>query len=339
TGSVVIQRDPDTGWVNLGCYRLMVHDAKRLGLMISAGKQGRLIMEKYWARGQACPIAVSLGHHPLLVLMAGLQAPVGVSEYDLAGSIAGEPVPVVTGEATGLPIPADAELVVEGFVDPDERMDEGPFGEWTGYYAGGRGPQPVVTVSRVYWRDDPIVLGVVPRKPPSDDTYMSTFQTSAAIWNEIEAAGIPGVQAVYAHEAAASRMFVVVAIRQQYGGHAKQAGMVAAHCYAGGYLNKFVVVVDDDIDPTNLGEVIWALSTRVEATQDLDVISRSWSSPLDPMAFPREEPMFTTKVVIDACRPWDRRRTFPHVAAATPEARAKVLADWASQLPFLDTQR
>jgi 4-hydroxy-3-polyprenylbenzoate decarboxylase len=337
TGCVVVERDPDSGWINLGCYRLMVHDDHRLGLMISAGKQGRIIMEKYWSRGESCPVAVSFGHHPLLLMMAGLHAPYGVGEYGLAGGIAGTPVEVILGEATGLPIPARAELVMEGFVSPNERLPEGPFGEWTGYYAGGRRPEPVLEVTRVYQRDNPIVLGVVPGKPPSDDTYMSSYQTSAAIWRELEAAGIPGVAGVWGHEAGGSRMFVAVSIKQQYPGHAKQAGMIAAHCYAGAYLNKFVVVVDEDIDPTSLDDVVWAMCTRVEATVDVDVLTRSWSSPLDPMAFPADHPMFTSKTVIDACIPWDRRQSFPHVAAATAELRSRTLATWGGRLPFLRT--
>lgn len=335
TGSVVIERDPDSGWVNLGCYRLMVHGRDKLGVMISQGKQGRIIMEKYWARGERCPIAVSLGHHPLLLLAAGAQIPSGISEYDIAGGIAGAPVDVVTGVDTGLPLPAQAELVVEGYVDPEERIEEGPFGEWTGYYAGGRRPQPVVTVTRLYERRDPIVLGVVPGKPPSDDTYMSTYQTSAAIWNDLDQAGIPGVVGVWGHEASGSRMFVVVAIRQQFAGHAKQAGMIAAHSYAGAYLNKFVVVVDEDIDPSSLDDVIWAMCTRVEAKVDMDVITRSWSSPLDPMAFPPDHPMFNSKTIIDACIPWERKSTFPHVASATPGLRAATIAKWGERLAFM----
>ncbi len=339
TGSVVIQRDPDTGWVNLGCYRLMVQDEQRLGIMISAGKQGRIIMEKYWARGEPGPMAVSFGHDPLLLLMAGSQAPTGVCEYDIAGGIRGAPVDVIPGEVTGLPIPATAEIVVEGFVDPHERLEEGPFGEWTGYYAGGRKPEPVLRVERLLYRDDPVILGVIPRKPPSDDTYMSTYQTSAAVWNQLEAAGIQGVKGVWAHEAGGSRMFLAIGLEQLYPGHAKQAGMVAAHCYAGGYLNKFVVVVDNDIDPTSLDDVLWAMCTRVDARSDLDVIERTWSSPLDPMAYPPDLQRFTTKLVVDACRPWERRQTFPAVAASTPAERARVIERWGSLLPFLESER
>lgn len=335
TGCIVIQRDPDTGWVNLGCYRLMVHDRRRLGLMISAGKQGRLIAEKYWGRGEPCPVAVSFGHDPLLLLVAAFNAPPGINEYDLAGGIRGGGIEVVDGPGTHLPIPAASEIAVEGYVSPDEYLDEGPFGEWTGYYAGGRRPEHVLTVERVMHRRDPIMLGVIPGRPPSDDTYMSTFQTSAAIWNQVEAAGIPGVVGVYGHEASGSRMFVVVSIRQQYPGHSKQAAMVAAHCYAGAYLNKFVVVVDEDIDPSNLDSVVWALCTRLEAKEDIHVLPRSWSSPLDPMAVPPESPMFTSKVVIDACRPWERRNSFPAVASVTDPMRSTLAEKWAGLLPQL----
>jgi 4-hydroxy-3-polyprenylbenzoate decarboxylase len=328
TGSAVILRDPDSDWVNVGCYRAAVHDEKHLGLMISQGKQGRLLMEAWWRRSRPAPVAISMGHDPLLFFVAAMNAAPGVSELSLWGGIAGEPVRVLPGGTTGLPLPADAELVVEGFVHPEERREEGPFGEWTGYYAGGRKPEPVLRVERVYHRRDPIVLGAVPGKPPSDDTYSSTFMTSAAVWAQLEGAGLPGIRGVWAHECGGSRMFLAVAIRQAYAGHARQVGLAAAHTYAGAYLNKFVVVVDDDIDPSSLDDVVWAMCTRFDARSDQVVIPDSWSSPLDPMAYPPERPLYTTKVVLDACRPWHRRDSFPAVVGLSTERRQRLRECW-----------
>ena len=136
------------------------------------------------------------------------------------------------------------------------------------------------------YRNDPIILGTVPRKPPSDDTYISSFLSSSAIWEQMEAAGVPGIKGVWNHEGSGSQMFITVAIEQMYPGHSKQAAMAAAGSYAGSYLNKMVVVVDDDIDPTSIDDVVWAMCTRLDPDTDLDIVRNCWSSPLDPMAYP-----------------------------------------------------
>lgn len=132
TGCVIVQRDPETGCVNLGTYRVMVQDAKTLGIFIDSGKDGDIIRRKYWDQGKSCPIAISVGQAPILGQVGALALIPGLSEYDVAGGRIGRPVRVVHGKVTGLPIPADAELVFEGYMPPleeDARM-EGPFGEW-----------------------------------------------------------------------------------------------------------------------------------------------------------------------------------------------------------------
>jgi len=328
TGCAVIMQDPDSDWINVGCYRVMIQNENTLGIMITAGKQGRLIAQKYWDRGKACPVAVSFGHDPLIYLMAGLNAAAGVCEYDVAGGIRGEPLDVIRGSVTNLPIPATAEIAVEGHMPPGRFEPEGPFGEWTGYYAGGRENQPVIEVASLLYRDDPIILGTIPRKPPSDDTYFSSFLTSSAIWEQMEAAGVPGIKGVWNHEGSGSRMFVTIAISQMYPGHSKQAAMAAAGSYAGSYLNKMIVIVDDDIDPTNVDEVLWAICTRVDPDVDLEIARNCWSSPLDPMAYPDENRNLNKKMLIDACRPWNRRELFPKVAEASSELKERVRQRW-----------
>ncbi|MDR7402951.1 MAG: UbiD family decarboxylase, partial [Armatimonadota bacterium] len=135
TAHVDITRDRETGGVNLGVYRVMVHDEKHLCFYISPGKDGFIHRQQYFDRGEPCPVAISFGHHPLLYLVGGLEVPHGLSEYDYAGGLLGEPLEVIRGPVTGLPIPARAEIAIEGFARPDLLGDEGPFGEWTGYYA------------------------------------------------------------------------------------------------------------------------------------------------------------------------------------------------------------
>ena len=182
TGSIDITRDPDTGWVNLGTYRVMIHDRDTLGFYISPGKQGRIMREKYFAKGQPCKVAVSFGQDPLIYLAGGTEVPNGVSEYDWVGGLQGRPVQVIKGDYTGLPIPAHAEIVVEAEALPGQNRAEGPFGEWTGYYASDVRPEPIMKVKRLYHRNNPILLGAPPTRPPCEFNYMRCFVRSAMIW-------------------------------------------------------------------------------------------------------------------------------------------------------------
>ena len=151
TADAVITQDPDAGWVNLGTARVQILDEYRAALYVSPGKQTRLIAQKYWDKGQSCPVALVCGIDPILFAVAGLGLPWGLSEYDFAGHIQKAPVEVVKGEMTGLPIPASADIVLEGEIPPPdvESELEGPFGEWTGYYASGTRPAPVIRVPNV----------------------------------------------------------------------------------------------------------------------------------------------------------------------------------------------
>jgi UbiD family decarboxylase len=124
-----------------------------------------------------------------------------------------------------------------------------------------------------------------------------------------------------------------VAIKQMYPGHAKQAGLIASQCHAGAYANKYVVVVDDDINPAHMNEVIWAMCTRVDAREDVEILRGCWSTALDPTSYPSEERMFNSRMVIDACRPWARREQFPKVARSSKELDQRIKAKWAHVLP------
>ena len=144
---------------------------------------------------------------------------------------------------------------------------------------------------------------------------------------------MPGVKGVWSHEAGGSRMWLTVSITQMYPGHAKQAGLIASQCHAGAYANKYVVVVDDDIDPANMNDVIWAMCTRVDAREDVEILRGCWSTTLDPTSYPADERIFNSRMVIDACRPWLRRKDFPKVARSSKELDARIKAKWSHVLP------
>ena len=332
TDDLVVMRDPDDGWVNVGTYRVMVQGPDTVTVWMSPGKQGRQIREKYFAAGRPCPVLVSCGHDPLLFLASGNELRWGLSEYDYAGGHRGAPVEVVESELHGLPMPATAELVLEGELHPGEVAPEGPFGEFTGYYAGGRSEQPVVRVRRVYHRHDPILTVASPIRPPSNFSYSKCVMKSGMIWDEVERAGLSGVRGVWCHEAGGARMFNVISIRQAYPGHAKQAALLAASCQSGSYLGRFVVVVDEDVDPTNMFDVLWAVSTRCDPATDIDIVTGAWSGPLDPRL--NRDTMTNSRALIRAVRPFGR--DFPVVAEASPEQRARVAEKFAALLDRLE---
>src|SRR5919198_3805791 len=134
TGDGVLTRDPDSGWVNMGTYRVMVHDRNQTGLYISPGKHGRIHRDKYFEQGRPLPAVVMVGMDPLLFIASTLEMAPGVSELEWVGAMRGRPLECIRGKHTGLPIPAYGEIALEGFLHKDWQRLEGPFGEWTGQY-------------------------------------------------------------------------------------------------------------------------------------------------------------------------------------------------------------
>ena len=327
TGSIDITRDPDEGWVNWGTYRVMIHDKDTVGFYISPGKHGRIQRDKYISTGRPCKIAMSFGHDPLVFLAGSIEVPYAIPEYEFIGGVRGEPLELIEGEYSGLPIPANAEIVVEGDVIFDQAKIEGPFGEWTGYYASAERPEPFVKVRRLYHRNNPIMLGSPPGRPPAELGWYRSYLRSALIWDEMEKAGVPDVKGVWLTVSGGSRLVLVVSIKQRYPGHAKQAAVVASQCHAGAYLGRYVIVVDDDIDPSNTDDMIWALASRSDPETDIDIIRRCWSGPLDPIIQPGKKG-FNSRAIIDACRPFEWLKDFPPVAESSKEVLDATARKW-----------
>lgn len=328
TGHVVITQDPDEGWVNLGVYRVMVLGRDRLAVYISPGKHGRIHRQKAFDKGKPLRVAISFGQDPLLFLLASRALPWGAAELDYAGGIKGEPIEVIRGEFTGLPIPAAAEIAVEGEIMPDESREEGPFGEWTGYYASGERKEPVMRIKSLMHRNDPILSGSPPFRPHPGADGCSELIRAAFIWDSLDKAGVPDVKGVACYQ---KRFFTVVSIKQRYPGHAKQAAVVASQCQTGAYLGRYVVVVDEDIDVADIDDVLWAMCTRVDPEKSIEIIRRCWSGPLDPI-IPKEEKGLNSRALIDACRPFEWINDFPPVSGASRELKEKVLEKYGRYL-------
>ncbi len=334
TGCGVITRDPESGKINIGTYRCMIQGKNKISVKMNKGKHGRFAMEKYHAAGKPCPIAISIGQATSIFLAAQLPLPPGIDEYEFAGWLQGSPIKVANGPLSGLPLPTTAEIVLEGEVPPYEEQDvpkEAPFGEWHGYFSAANvGGVPLMVVKRVYYRNDPIILGVPPLKPPNH--YVAIPLGAAIVWDQLDKAGIPDVRGVWGFVYGAQPgPFTVIAIKQRYAGHSKQAALAACAVGAGAYAGKFLVVVDDDVDITNLQDVIWAIATRCVVREGVDIVKNVWTSPAEPTIHPqsRSTKGYTTdRVLIDACRPYQWIEDFPQVNVFSKEYREMIETKW-----------
>jgi 4-hydroxy-3-polyprenylbenzoate decarboxylase len=281
--------------------------------------------DKYFNSGKKMPVVLVYGMDPLTFLVSGTEVPYGVNELNYIGAIRKESVPVVKGLATGLPIPAYAEIAVEGFLEPDKMREEGPFGEWTGYYASGRRLEPYIKVLNLYYRNDPILLGF----PPSKGSYCSygyfrSVYRSALIYDQLERLGLPGLKGVWAPEVGGSRMLVIVSIKQLYHGHATEAAFLASQIREGAYAGRFVIVVDDDINPYDIEDVLWAMCTRANPAEDIDVIRKTWSTPLDPRIRKPTDDYTSSVAIIKAVKPYSWIKEFPKTAVEDEGKRKEV---------------
>jgi UbiD family decarboxylase len=330
SGSIVVMRDPDSGWINASIYRVQVHGRDRVTVQFDhQGRHGAIIAKRYWDQGKPCPVAVVNGPDPALFIAGFEYLPEGASEYEFAGAIKGRPVEVAPGPVTGLPIPARAEIVFEGMLLPasETTLPEGPFGEFTGYYAAEKRPAPVMRVDAMHWRNDPVLLGSPPMKPPR--FHFGLPFRAAGIWANLEQAGVTDIVGAWQHVA---QLMTVVALKQRYAGHSKRAGLIAA---AQSYMGRLVVTVDEDVDPSDLADVMWAIATRCEPQDQVDIVRQAWSSALDPRIAPEDKARGQTshsKMIIDACKPFGWKGRFPPISALSQDEKRAIEDKWMKAL-------
>ncbi|HEY3116323.1 MAG TPA: UbiD family decarboxylase, partial [Chloroflexota bacterium] len=335
---------PDSGLINVGTYRVAVHDEKTALIFMNAYNHGDVIRRKYWDRGEKAPIAISFGQEPILSFLASstvLYCPQDVSELEVAGFFHKSPYEVIRGPVTGLPIPATSEIVLEGYMpSPDELLiPEGPFGEYTGYYAHGRTPETAIEVSAIYHRHNPILFGMPPVRPISKLHRLSEVDLGTK--RKLDKAGIPGIQGV----ATLSLTFKVVSIHQMYDEHIEDVMRVLepGGLHHGG--NRMWLLVDDDIDILNTQEVLWAMASRTIPQTAVRVIEGTATDQLDPRVPPgqRSDPKMAhakdrgrnifraDSMIINACRPYEWKDEFPKVNVNSRELREATEKKW-SQL-------
>lgn len=296
TAGLCLTRDPDTGIDNIGIYRLMVHEKNLLGVQISETAHGNVIWKKYERRGEACPFAVVLGHHPAFVIGSLAFVPLDADEVALAGGMLQRPVPMVKCKTIPLEVPADAEIVLECIIRPHERRAEAPFGEYPGTY----GPQrmnPVVEIKAITHRKAPLYQNAFVGH--ADNLLLAGLMRTPTIEETVRIA-CPTVRKVVMPRSGRFRFTCYVAIQSMIEGEAKQAAMAA---FVADPFLKFVVVVDHDVDIDNDSEVMHAIATRVRADRDIFMVPYAKGSPLDPSSYdPQGGSHLVTKTGIDATR-------------------------------------
>jgi len=304
TGDAVITRDPDTGYLNIGTYRMMQQGKSEVGLYLSPGKDARLHITRAWERDEPVEVAAAWGIDPLFMLVGSQTFAKNISEYEFAGGIKGHPIPVVRGTKTDLLLPANAEFVIEGIIRPNSVRSEGPFGEFPGYYGRPEAGCPLVEVTALHYRSDPVLTNALMADYPScEQSGFFSVIRSAKIWDDLDKLGVPGIKGIYAHPAAAGGFgMTVISLEQRHAGHAAQALALAAQVPGGAYYTKWIVAVDEDIEPTDMDQVIWAMASRCNPIEDIDVLRNTWSTWLDPAQNPPEKRPYGSKALINACK-------------------------------------
>src|SRR3974390_666183 len=335
TGDAVITRDRDSGYLNPGPYRMRVRGKARVGLYLSPGKDARLHITRAWQQGKPIHVAAAWCIDPLFMLGGSQTFPKNVSEYEYAGGLKGEPIPVVRGKTTDLLIPANAELVIEGVIRPNSVRAEGPFGGFPGYYGRPEAGCPLVDVTAVHYRSHPILTNALMADYPScEQSGFFSVIRSAKIWDDLDKLGIPGIAGVYSHPAAAGGFgMTVISLEQRYAGHAAQVLALAAQVPGGAYYTKWIIAVDDDIDPTDTDQVIWAMASRCNPIDDIDILRNTWSTWLDPTKNPPENRPYGSKPLFNAAKGHSTLPVFSKRTAVRKEVDEEIPARWSGLDP------
>jgi UbiD family decarboxylase len=297
-----VTKDPESGAYNVGIYRGMIKAPDRIGLQMDTPTQHIAVhLEKARRAGRRLEAAIVIGAVPAVGFASAQKIPFGVSEYSVAGGLMGRPLEVVRCETVDLEVPAHAELVIEGEIDPNHREPEGPFGEASGFM-GPATSSPVLRVRAITHRRRPVVQAFISEFPPSESTLMRKIAFENVYLRFLrQACNIDAVRRVVTYESGTCNMFFVIQLKDPAPGQARQA-LYAASGYEAS-MGKTIVTVDDDIDPDDLDAVVWAMSFRMQPARDVTILPGKLPR-LDPSAVPGEP---SSALLVDATR----KRPYP----------------------------
>jgi 2,5-furandicarboxylate decarboxylase 1 len=322
TAGCHVSADPD-GTRNVGVYRNQVHGPRTLGISAPPYRHIRQHRTAAERAGRPLPLAIAIGVDPAVFLAATASAPAGVDELSLAGAIKGEPVELVECVTIPAQVPASAEIVLECEMPPGAFAEEGPFGEFTGYYASVA-PRPLIEVKAVTYRTDPIYHAAYIGHPPNESSRINHVMNAANIMDQVS---LPGLRSLCMTEGSSGAQ-AVAAIDKPFEGYGKMMGLAILGAWAARQI-KTLIVVDSDIDPYDPVEVDWAIASRVQADRDVEVLSGLTGMVLD-QSLPEHERSAgtarTSKIIIDATR-YDADRYRPAVRPRQ-EVYERVVDGW-----------
>lgn len=326
----VVSRDPEDptnyGKQNLGTYRLQIKGKDRLGIQALPFHDIGIQLAKAEALNQPLPVAICLGCDPMATFMASTPIKYDQSEYDFVGALYdGVPMEITKAPTLDLDIPVGCEVVIEGYIEPRYRECEGPFGEFPGSYSGAR-LQAVVKVTAISYRDNPIFENLYLGLPWSEIDYLMALNTSVPLFKQLQESfpEVKAVNAMYTHGIGA-----IISTGVRFGGFGKTVAMKLLTTPHGLAYCKTIVVVDDFVDPFNLEQVMWAITTRVDPIKDVAVIPNCPGMPLDPSSNP---PGIHNKLIIDATTPKAPEIVSRETELLTPPVGAKAWEETLSKL-------
>jgi len=322
---MVFSRNPDTGKRNCGCYRLQVFDGSTTGMHWQTHKQGAEHYRRLRAAGgtKRMDIAVAIGSDPATMYSAILPLPPDLDEMMIAGFLRGKPVEMVKCETSDLEVPAHSEIVLEGYVEMGELRREGPFGDHTGFYSLDD-DYPVFHITCVTHRKKPIYATTIVGPPPMEDFYMG--KAIERIFLPLMRLQLPEIRDISMPAEGIFHNLILVAIRKSYPGHARKV-MHAIWGLGQAMFSKCIVVVDEDVDVQNSGEVAWKALNNIDPERDIQFVM----GPVDSLDHSSRLPNYGSKMGIDATRKWPEEgftRPWPDVIRMPEEVRARVAALW-----------
>ncbi|CAI8369686.1 MAG: 3-octaprenyl-4-hydroxybenzoate carboxy-lyase [Cellvibrionales bacterium UBA7375] len=296
TWPLVITRGPDKERQNLGIYRMQKLAKNKLIMRWLAHRGGALDYRDWQIKhpGKPYPVAIALGADPATTLGAVTPVPDSLSEYAFAGLLRGEKTSVVTCLGSDLQVPATAEIILEGYLQPGEEADEGPFGDHTGYYNEVE-RFPVLTVERITHRKDPIYHSTYTGRPPDEPAILGVALNEVFV--PILQKQFPEITDFYLPAEGCSYRMAVVSMKKQFPGHAKRLMMGVWSFLRQFMYTKFIIVTDEDIDIRNWEDVIWAITTRMDPTRDTVMID---NTPIDYLDFASPISGLGSKMGLDA---------------------------------------
>ncbi len=320
---MVFTRNPETGARNCGMYRMQIFDERTTAMHWQIHKHGAHHFRTSERKRARIEVAAAIGADPATVFSAIVPLPDDIDEMMFAGFLKAAPVKMVKCETVDVEVPANAEIVLEGYVDPGERRREGPFGDHTGYYSLAD-DYPVFHVTAITHRKDPIYQSIIVGKPPMEDCYMGW--AVERIFLPLLRKQLPEITDMHLPFQGIFHNLVLISIRKRYPGHARKV-MHAIWGLGQAMFSKCIVVVDDDVDVQNVGDVTWAALNHIDPERDIEFVH----GPIDSLDHSSRLPNYGSKMGIDATKKWESEgfdREWPDEIVMSPEVKRRIDERW-----------